>query len=118
MVDVTVGDVELIGGFVDDHVGRRAEVLGVVAAASLALVPNLHQELPLPGELQDVRVLVAARAQPHVVPRVDVDAVLELRPFVAGAGAAPRRKQGPIGIEFEHRRRGFPDRSRFVRLQR
>jgi hypothetical protein len=63
-----------------------AQVLRVVAALAFALMADLQQELALPRELQDVRVLVAARAQPDVVLVVDVDAVLELRPFVAGAG--------------------------------
>ena len=85
---------------------------------ALALTPDLHQELALARELQDLRVLVAAAAEPHVVLVVHVDAVLELRPLVAGAGPAPRRHERAVGVELEHRRRRLPDRSRFVRLQR
>ena len=95
-----------------------AEIVRVVAAAALALMPDLHQELAVARELQDLRVLVAAAAEPDVVLIVHVDAVLELRPLVAGARAAPRRDERAVGVEFEHRRRGAPDRSRLVRLQR
>src|SRR5690348_4936475 len=42
MVDVTVGDVQLIGRRVDDHVRRRTEIVGVVAAAALPLMTDLH----------------------------------------------------------------------------
>ena len=49
---------------------------------------------------------------------VHVNAVLELRPLVARPRSAPRRQQGSVGVELENRRRRFPDRSRFVRLQR
>ena len=85
---------------------------------ALALMADLHQELALARELQDVRILVAAGAEPHVVLVVDVDAVFELRPLVAGARSAPARQQRAVGIELEDRRRGAPDRSRLVGLQR
>ena len=89
VVDVPVGDVQFVGGGVEDNVGRRAEVLCVVAAAALTRVPDLHQELAGAREPQNVRVFLAAGAQPHVVPLVHIDAVLELRPIVAGARTAP-----------------------------
>ena len=62
---------------------------------ALALMADLHQELALARELQDLRVLLAAAAQPHVVLVVDVDAVLELRPLVARARSAPRDSSVP-----------------------
>src|SRR5207247_9202932 len=89
VVDVPVGDVELVGGGVQENVGRRAEVLCVVAAAAPARMPDLHQELAVARELQNVRVFVAAGAQPHVVSLVNIDTVLELWPIVAGARTAP-----------------------------
>jgi hypothetical protein len=118
VVHVAVGDVELVGRFVDGHAGGAAEVLGVVAAAALALVADLQQKPTVARELQDLRVLLAAAAEPHVILRIHVDAVFELRPLVAGAGSAPRLHQRTVLIEFEHRRRRLPDRSRLVRLQR
>lgn len=48
---------------------------------------------------------------------IDVNAVLQLRPFVAGSRSTPRRDQRTIALELEDRRRGAPDRPRFVRLQ-
>ena len=86
VIDVTVGDIQLVRGCIDDHARRRAEILRVVAPAALALMPDLHQELPLARELQNVRVLVAAGAQPDLVVIVHVNAVLELRPLVPRPG--------------------------------
>src|ERR1700704_4117279 len=80
MVDVAVGNVQFVGRGVEHHAGWGAEVLGVVAPAALTLVPDLHQERSLARELQDVRVFVAARAEPHVILVVHVDAMFELWP--------------------------------------
>ena len=118
VVDVAVGDVEFVGGGVEDNIGRRAEVLCVVAAAALARVPDLHQELAVARELQNVRVFFAAGAQPHVVPLVHIDAVLELWPIVAGTRTAPSGQERAVSVELQHGRRRFPDRSRFIRLER
>ena len=71
-----------------------AEILRVVAAPCLALAADLHQELAGARELQDLRVLLAAAAEPHVLVLVDVDAVLEIRPLIAVARAAPRLTPG------------------------
>ncbi len=118
VVHVAVGDVELVGGPVEGHVGGAAEVLRIVAAAALTLAADLHHELPLARELQNVRVFLPAAAQPDMVCVVDVDAMLEVGPLVALARTAPRRHDVAGGIEFDHRRRGVPDRSGFVWLQR
>ena len=67
---------------------------------------DLHQELAVLGELEQVRVLLAVAADPDVALVVDVDAVVGLRPFVARSGAAPGAHQVALGIEHEHRRRG------------
>jgi hypothetical protein len=118
MIHVAVRDVELVRRAVDDDVRRRAEVRGVVAAFALPGLPDLHQELPVARELQDLRVFSPPAPEPNVVFVVDVDAMLELRPVISRAWSAPRRDERPVRIELEHRRRRFPDRSRFVRLQR
>src|SRR5439155_27387612 len=93
VVHVAVGDVELVDGFVDGHARGAAEILRVVAALSLALMADLQQELAVARELQDLRVLVAAAAEPDIVAAIDVDSVFELRPLVAGPRAAPRGQQ-------------------------
>ena len=89
VVDVAVGDVQLVGGCIDDHVRRGAEILRIVAAAALALPADLQHELALAGELQRCAILFAASGDPHVIAAVDVNAVLEIGPFVAGAGPTP-----------------------------
>ena len=106
LVEVAVGDVGLVGLRVDPDLGDAAEVLEVVAAGVLAEPADLHQELAVLGELQDVRVLRAVAADPDVALVVDVDAVVRLRPLVALAGPPHERTRLPSGIELEHRRRG------------
>src|SRR5439155_874595 len=66
-----------------------AKVLGVGAAAALALMTELRQELTLCCEFENLRVLVTISRQPDVVFRIDEDAVLDRRPLIALAGAAP-----------------------------
>jgi hypothetical protein len=89
VVHVPVGDVDFVGGLVDVDVRRGTEVLRVVAAAALALAADLHQKPARRRELQDVRVGVAAGAEPHLIAAVDEDAVFELRPLVVAPGTAP-----------------------------
>ena len=83
VVDVAVGDEELVRSAIDEHVCGRAEILRVVAAGTLAVPSDLQHELAGARELQDLRVLLAAARDPDMVGVVDVDAVLEVRPFVA-----------------------------------
>ena len=62
MVHVSVGHVQLTGLFIDDHVSGTAEVGRLVTATVFPLTPDLHKELTLPGELQDLRVALATSA--------------------------------------------------------
>ena len=117
MVQVAVGDVRLVGRGVDEDLGDAAEVLQVVAVGlpgRLAVVPRrpprpglaeLHEELAVLGELQNLRVVTAVAADPDVPLVVDRDAVVRLGPLVALAGAAPGVQQVAGLIELEDRRR-------------
>src|SRR5882672_11406228 len=89
LVLVAVGDERLVGLRVDEDLRRAAEVLQVVAALVVAVLAHLQQELAVLGELQHLRVLRAVAADPDVTLVVDEDAVVRLRPLVAGARAAP-----------------------------
>ena len=97
LVAVAVGDVRLVGLRVDEDLRDAAEVLGVVAAAALALAARTASGTCRPRELQDVRVLVAVAADPDVVLVVDRDAVVRRRPLVALAGTAPVADELPAG---------------------
>ena len=66
---------------------------------------DLHQELAVLGELQDVRVLLAVAADPDVALVVDMDAVVGFRPLVALARPAPGAHQVAVRIELQDRRR-------------
>ena len=103
---------------VRDHVRRRAKIFPIVAALASALMANLHQESAGARELEDLRVLVSAAGDPHIVLIVDVNPVLQLWPFIAVARTAPGRDDASVLIELENRRSRLPERSRFVRLQR
>ena len=88
-VPVAVGDVHLIGRRVQLHVGRPVHVLGVVVPSTLTLMADLQHELAQPGELENLRILRAIAGGPNEVLLINVDAVLALGPFIAGALAAP-----------------------------
>jgi len=66
---------------------------------------DLHQEFSVLGEFQDLRVLGAVTADPHVALVVDVDAVIGLGPLVALSRATPGFDEISGRIEREHRRR-------------
>src|SRR5258706_2981139 len=105
-VGVAVGDVGFVGLGIDPDLGHPPEVLEVVAAAALAVAAELHQELPLLGELEDLGVALAVAAEPHVALVIDVDAVRSLRPLVARSRSAPGPDQVAGLIEHQYRRGG------------
>src|SRR5262249_43157304 len=72
----------------------------------LAVTADLHQELALLGELQDLRIALAVAADPDVALVVHVDAVIGFRPLVALAGTAPRADQVAGLVENQYRGRG------------
>src|SRR6516165_5306941 len=100
MVAIAVGDIELVALRVYPHVCRPVQVCGVGIALALVAVADLHDELAVLGELQELIVgyrlearqavgRAAVAADPDEALVVDMNAVLALRPFVAGAVAAP-----------------------------
>ena len=74
---------------------------------SLTGLADLHHELAVLRELQDVAVVRAAvAANPDVALVVDVDAVVGRRPRVTRTALpAPTAEQGTVGTELENRRR-------------
>ena len=105
VVEVAVGDEQLVGLRVHEQAGRPAQVLGVVAALVLSRVADLHEELARARELQDLVVFLRAAAQPHVVLVVHEDAVLGGGPLVALTGAAPGLQELAVRSEFQNGRR-------------
>src|SRR5262249_21276136 len=98
VIDVSIRHIHLARQFIDHEVRRGAQILSVVAALPFALMAYLQQEPALASELENLRILVAASGQPHLIASVDVDAMLELRPFVAGARSSPRRQQRAVRV--------------------
>ena len=72
-----------------ERVGRLIEVLGVGVAAAPSGAADLHDELAVFGELQDLMVVRAVAADPHEALRVYVNAVLGRGPVVTRAWTAP-----------------------------
>src|SRR3954463_13628229 len=63
-------------------------------------------------------ILISAGADPNMVLLIDIDAMLQLRPFVSRPRASPGRNEIAVAIELQYRRRSTPDRSGLVGLQR
>ena len=97
LVEIAVRDIGFVGFRIDPDLGDAAEILQVVAAAVLAEVADLHQELAVLGEFEDVGVLLAVAADPDVAFVVDMDAVVGLRPLVARPGPPQDRTRLPSG---------------------
>jgi len=104
-IAITVGDVDLVRHRVDGEVGRLAEILRVGAAASRPGFAELRQKLSFAREFEQVRVVLAVTAHPHLILAIDEQPVLDLRPVVALAGSAPRVNQRAGLIELENGRR-------------
>src|SRR5437867_5621693 len=106
LVSAAVVDERLVGLGVERDLCDAAEVIGRAAVHRLLRRSDLHQELALVRELEDVRVGSPVSADPDVVLVVDRDSVIRLRPLVPLPGAAPRLHQVALRIELEDRRRG------------
>jgi hypothetical protein len=106
LVLVAVGDVDLVGSAVDFY--RRGPTEGgrVIAPETLPCLADLQQELPVARELQHVVVVVAVAADPHIALGIDMNAVFELKPVVAGTGPAPRLNDVAVAVELDDRRSG------------
>src|SRR5262245_42408305 len=106
-----------------ERLRRLIDVLGVLVALALALAADLHHELPIPAELDQVMVGLAVAAEPNKPFGIGVDAVLDLRPVVALPRPAPGLDKVSGLIELQHRRRRLAclvcsDRARRLQLPR
>src|SRR6185369_952636 len=75
----------------------------VAIAGALAAMADLHHELPGPGELQDLVVLVAAARDPHEFLVVYVNPMLRAGPLIAIARASPGLDEISGRVELEYR---------------
>ena len=81
----------------------RPSLRGVVRVRHRAGLADLHDELAVAGELENLPVLGIVAADPDEVVVVDEDAVLVLLPVVALAGAAPGLHDLAVLVELDHR---------------
>src|SRR3954468_7670171 len=105
----------LVSRLMHPDVGGAMHIGGVGVAPALVALADLQDELAVLVELQ--KLVVRDRLEPRQLEAgaivasdpdealiVDVDAVLALDPFVAGAGPAPGLDEVAVGIELQHRR--------------
>jgi hypothetical protein len=116
VVAVTVGDEQFVGRLVHPDVGGPVQVGRVVVALALVALADLHDELAVLRELQELivgdrlevldavgRAVVAAEPDEALV--VDVDAVFALRPLVPVPITAPRLDEVARRVEDDYGRR-------------
>src|SRR6185503_4925788 len=87
-IAVAIGDEHFVGRSVEERLGDLEEMILREAVARDALPANLHHELAVLRELQDVAVHRAVAADPDVAAAVHVESVIAVRPLIAGAIAA------------------------------
>src|SRR5262249_36572406 len=103
---VAVSDEHLVRLLPDPDLRRTVQVLGVETALARLRVADLHEELAVVCELEDLAVLVGGvAAKPDVAFVVHENAVLVRRPLVARSRSAPRLDDSALLIEFDDRRR-------------
>src|SRR3989442_1085477 len=118
MVAVTIGHEQLVGLIQERHIRRTVNSSCVRITLVLIAVADLHHELTVLCELQDLivghslqarqpvsRTIISADPDEAFV--VDMDSVLAFGPFIAVTGAAPGLDIGSCCIEHDHRRRGL-----------
>jgi len=67
---------------------------------------NLHEEMPVVLELQNLTIGGAICTDPHIVVFIHVYPMFRLRPIESFPGTAPGVKQVSLSIEFEDGRGG------------
>src|ERR1700687_5118283 len=80
-----------------------AELREAVAAAGALSLANLHQELAIGRELENLMIGGIIGAHPDIARVVHENAMLALRPIVTIARPAPAAQQISFTVEFEHR---------------
>ena len=104
LVDVTVGNEDLVCFRLDVEVRRTPEVFRIVAPLVYPGLSNGEHVLAVLRELHHVHA--GTRAHPHEAVVVDVDAVLLIEPRITVTGPAPGSKHLAVLIQFKHGRRG------------
>ena len=108
-VPVAIGHENFVA--VNHYACGTPHVFGIVAAAAFGVMPDLQDEFPALGELENLCVFIAVAAYPHVVFRIDEYAVFVVGPLVALrstrlSGTTPGLHHIPGLIELNHRGRG------------
>src|SRR5262249_25113248 len=106
LVQIAVGDVNLMSVGIDVDTGRTAKDIGARAVRRISgREADLHDELAIALELENLAIGGAVSADPNVVVLVDVNSMLDLGPIVAFPGTSPGLQQISLWVEDEYRRR-------------
>ncbi len=103
MIAVTVGHEQFVGLRIDLHIGGTMQIRGIGIALALIAVADLHDELAVLREFQQLVVgdrpqprqaicRAGIAAQPDEALVVDGNAVLALRPLIALLRRRPSRE--------------------------
>ncbi len=103
VVEIAVGDVDLVGLGIDLGIRRLAQPRHIVAVGLVAWFADLQHKLAVARELQILAILGAIAADPDETLGIDADAVLVFRPVAALPGAAPGIDELAVLVEFHHR---------------
>jgi hypothetical protein len=98
-VQITVGDVDLVGFGIHLRIRGPTEQLRIIASTGHSRLPDLEQERPVLGELQYLVIVVAVTGDPHVACMVHEYSVFVLRPFEARSRTSPCLEDVSLTIE-------------------
>src|SRR5882757_1399373 len=96
---IAVGNIALVGLWIDEELRDASEIHRVVRTLVLALLTGLRHELAVLREFQDLRILGAVAAEPDEALVIDENPVHRIRPLVAVALAAPRADRVASRVE-------------------
>src|SRR5690242_5549873 len=90
LVQITIGNVNLMGLGIYFHARGLAEDIGTHAVRRLGRrMANLHEEMTVILEFQNLTIPGAGSADPYIVVIIQINPMLSFRPVVASAGTAP-----------------------------
>jgi len=107
LVHVTVGDINLMGLGIHFDAGGPPENVGAQAVGRIGgRMANLHEEMPVIFEFQQMTIGRVGAADPDVIVLIHVNAMLPFWPIESFAGTAPGLQHVSLRVEYEYWRRG------------
>ncbi len=113
VIAISVGNIEFVGSVIDEQFRRAFQIASVIAAFAFVGMTDLHQELAVLREFQNLVVVkarvvltLAVSADPNISLVVYGDAVVRVGPIIALAWATPVADEVALLVELQDRRGG------------